>query len=486
MSNTESEAGAEATMADEMFEAALISTGHTWHKRGETFRHGERSVATGRLPPAIYSYGSDMMGWFLYRDRLRFEFPFKLYGNNDKMINRIQKAFLASDSSLGVLLDGLKGTGKTVVGKQIANWAVEQGYLVLVVTDPIPNVVEVLSCLEQPVVVFFDEFEKVYSKPLDQQRLLTALDGVAGNSHRRLYIFTTNQPAVDPNMLDRPSRVRYRFKFGKLEEAIVNEVVDDMLRPELAEQRPNLKKEIIQYLMTRLVLSIDVVKAVVQDVNLFEEAPSSFADIFNLSENTPSGFNLTVVDENGRTIREQARPFKPTKSNIKVLFGFLSSAGQSSFEDNWPRGCEIPASWGGQKLRLVEPTDDPTIWLCEMAVEPGDCWVRDFRGLRDRMGFDTSLWLDEKPEGWEGPPDWVRLYEDRKGLMWSTDAEDKSWSPEKLDELEKAREAHERWEYGHSVYGTHSRAKLLVKIEPTYGNPWGSDYSTRRNVTTNL
>ena len=81
---------------------------------------------------------------------------------------------------VGVMLTGLKGTGKTVTAKLIAN-AVE--LLVIVVTEIFHGLEEWLSQIRQPVVLFFDEFEKMEGRSGD---LLTLMDGGLSGGVKRL------------------------------------------------------------------------------------------------------------------------------------------------------------------------------------------------------------------------------------------------------------------------------------------------------------
>ena len=108
---------------------------------------------------------------FLKPWKTEYEFGYKIYGLEQGFIQRVVKTFELRADGVGVMLTGLKGTGKTVTAKLIAN-AVELP--VIVVTEIFQGLEEWLSQIRQPVVLFFDELEKMEGRSED---LLTLMDG---------------------------------------------------------------------------------------------------------------------------------------------------------------------------------------------------------------------------------------------------------------------------------------------------------------------
>ena len=62
-----------------------------------------------------------MFGFYLTKIEDQFEFSHKLYGLETSLIDRIVRTWDGTNKNLGVLLNGLKGTGKTVTSKVICN-----------------------------------------------------------------------------------------------------------------------------------------------------------------------------------------------------------------------------------------------------------------------------------------------------------------------------------------------------------------------------
>lgn len=112
----------------------------------------------------------------------RFEFDFKIYElGTEPMIRLIKKTwestpFIEGGKNLGVIFNGIKGTGKTLSAKLLCN------------------------AINLPVVIVQNDF-----KGEDDDILLRLIDGVY-NAKRRLYVLTTNQLTLNENLLGRPGR----------------------------------------------------------------------------------------------------------------------------------------------------------------------------------------------------------------------------------------------------------------------------------------
>lgn len=83
-----------------------------WLIVGNTYMQSVKGVYTPTLPVALYNMCyDDRKGFFLEKTDDKFEFPYKIYGVEEKLINRVIKTFNNTNRNLGILLNGLKGTG---------------------------------------------------------------------------------------------------------------------------------------------------------------------------------------------------------------------------------------------------------------------------------------------------------------------------------------------------------------------------------------
>jgi len=83
-----------------------------------------------------------------------FTFDYKVYGLETAFVNRVVKTYENTKGNLGVLLNGVRGTGKTVSSKIIAN-SLKQP--VIIVDNPFNATVDFLSAIPQDITIFLDQ-----------------------------------------------------------------------------------------------------------------------------------------------------------------------------------------------------------------------------------------------------------------------------------------------------------------------------------------
>jgi hypothetical protein len=234
---------------------------------------------------AIYTVNVDEFGrFYLTKKSEGYKFDYKLYGLESKFINRVLKTYSKTHGNLGILLNGIKGTGKTVSSKLIAS---EINQPIILIDRKLDGVHTFLNTITQDITIFIDEYEKVYG---DSAQMLTIMDGALNSTFRRMFLMTTNDLYVDRNLIERPSRVRYLKMFGNLKPEVVEEVIDDIL------EYPEMKKECISFISSLETITIDIVKAVINEVNIHEEAPSAFEDVFNVKK-IKGNYNVKLVED---------------------------------------------------------------------------------------------------------------------------------------------------------------------------------------------
>ena len=133
------------------------------------------------LPAGNYIIQQDQQGNLFLEQIDSFNNPSKLYGDTTRNADRIINTFLDRSNSTGVMLNGEKGSGKTLLAKTLSIKCAEQDIPTIVINAPWhgDRFNQLMQTIEQPCVVLFDEFEKVYDKE-EQESILTLLDGVAG------------------------------------------------------------------------------------------------------------------------------------------------------------------------------------------------------------------------------------------------------------------------------------------------------------------
>lgn len=283
------------------------SENRVWYDYGNEFRLKEKAVQFDKLERAVYTIHQDIFGFYLEKESDEFTFDYKLYGLETKLVDRVLKSYHSKKTgNLGVLLNGLKGTGKSVSAKIISNKLNLPVILIAKELKEIKNCHLFINSIPQNVVVFIDEYEKIFGQSSD---MLTIMDGALNSDYRRVFLLTTNELTVDRNLIERPSRIRYLKKFSDLSPVIVAEIVDDIL------EHKELRESCIKFISSLETITVDIVKSVLEEVNIHEEAPEEFADLFNVKKLTGK-FNIEVQGSDGTftSVVENA------KLNVRPLF----------------------------------------------------------------------------------------------------------------------------------------------------------------------
>lgn len=210
------------------------------------------------------------------------QLPSKVYSSvkDDKFVNKVLNAFDKSEKGFtGVMLSGLKGSGKTITAKRIA---INSGLPIILVTNWLsPRILsKVVGNLGDLSVCFlFDEFDKI-AEDYNTSCLLQTLDGVATNG-KHLIVFTCNDvEEISEHLTDRCSRVRYWKDFDALPTSTVLNVLEDRLN------EPKEAQSLCDFIMEHFnTVSFDNVITFVDEVN--NNPTDTFEELFedmNLSE----------------------------------------------------------------------------------------------------------------------------------------------------------------------------------------------------------
>lgn len=213
-----------------------------------------------KIPVGVYNISITRRGIILEKIGDEFIFPYKIYGLQTDFINHIIKTYNNTIGNIGVLMNGIKGTGKTVSAKILANQLQLPVIILKNMGDNTSIAIDYISTLACDCIVFMDEFEKNFST--DNQEILQLMDGVYNSEYRKVFLLTTNELNVSNNLLGRPSRIRYIRQFGNLDKAIVEEYIDENLMDMSA------KQDIIDFIDTLTISTIDILKSIVSEVNI--------------------------------------------------------------------------------------------------------------------------------------------------------------------------------------------------------------------------
>uniref|UniRef100_A0AAU8HZ74 ATPase n=1 Tax=Klebsiella phage FKP3 TaxID=3231233 RepID=A0AAU8HZ74_9CAUD len=242
------------------------------------------------IPAGTYGIGVTQHGeWFLY-PKNDMEVPSVTYGDTDDKSDRIIKTFLSRQGkNTGILLEGTKGSGKTLQAKMLSVALRKIGIPTISIGSPFngEDFINFMSKIKQPVMVMVDEFDKLYAEKEHQDGLLTLLDGVGG--YNKLFVLTKNDGYVSEFLRNRPSRIFYSFSYKKLPKS----TLDDYLAKNLENKAFVGDFETLYNLSSDL--NFDVVQSLVEELNRYPD--DKFTDALNL-------MGITINDGGTRSAKE--------------------------------------------------------------------------------------------------------------------------------------------------------------------------------------
>lgn len=305
-------------------------------KSGNTYKVSTKAALDLHeiLPVGTYTVGFDKMSGQFFLEQIEdFELKGKIYGNATRNADRIFRTFMDRPASTGVMLTGEKGSGKTLLTKQIAVNAALCGVPTIVINQPWcgEGFNAFMQMIEQPTIVLFDEFEKVYDRD-DQEKMLTLLDGVYPS--KKLFLLTCNDKwRVDAHMRNRPGRIFYMIDFKGLEQEFIIEYCEDNLQA----------KEHIQKICSIASLfsefNFDMLKAMVEEMNRYGETPAEVLKLLNakpeFSDESKYKVQLQIngIDMNEDQVEQREWHGNPLIKGVNIDYKVVENQGTE--EECW-------------------------------------------------------------------------------------------------------------------------------------------------------
>lgn len=278
------------------------------------------------------------------------EVPAKIYGDAKMLVDRFMRSYvdrMKTNQSTGVMLSGLKGSGKTLTGVLLGQEMIKRGGITILINRNYTgdDFVSFLQSITQEALVLFDEFEKVYTYGT-QKKILTLFSGV--NSAKKLFCLMVNdRNAVEENMNDRPDRLRYNIYFSDMSQKSIGEYLVDhkvVDYDKSLEQFQNLRD-------AGAVLSFDMVRAIVEEMERFNEDVYT-ASQFIIAPKVKERDKFKMVVEGG--------PIEFELDDINYTQEQLMMGPKLSFVFNTPSPDEDGFSpRRANRFSLAPPTDEP-------------------------------------------------------------------------------------------------------------------------------
>lgn len=179
-------------------------------------RMNDESNLIDHVPAMVYKASIGRPGIIMVKDRPTFTLPQLRFGKHNARVKQITASYDRFGKSNGVLLHGLKGSGKSLLAEELGNWMIAQDLPVIMVTEPMgAEELGIIIKAIGPCMVYFDEFGKTYNEKVERERLLplfsdTSFLGV-------MFVITGNEAEeFSDYLVNRPQRFRYNVGFGSM------------------------------------------------------------------------------------------------------------------------------------------------------------------------------------------------------------------------------------------------------------------------------
>ncbi len=269
-----------------------------------------------KLPAKNYMVKQNPMSKEFYLEPVDdFVMPKKLYGDTIKKAKRILDTFKSRPLSTGVHLDGVKGSGKTLLAKVLSHDAQKEGIASIVINQPFcgDEFNSFIQSIDVPAIVIFDEFEKVYDYQT-QNKVLTLFDGVYPT--KKLFVLTTNDShSVSSFLKNRPGRIYYAFKFDTL----AQEFIEEYCRDNLVDQSQT--ESVLKYTSIFSFFNFDMLAAAVEEMNRYGEPLQEVLNYLNIVPENKASETYVIrftVGNFTKTLEKNYRGFSPNSFDYYV------------------------------------------------------------------------------------------------------------------------------------------------------------------------
>lgn len=257
----------------------------------------------------------------------------RVYGERNLKVDKIFSSYRRTERSLGVMLSGDKGQGKSLFLRMVAERALTEELPVVLVTEDADGIADFLDSLDECIIVF-DEFEKVFPSGgarshIDgsnrQNQFLSLFDGMS--SVKRIYCLTVNEIAdVTAYLVNRPGRFHYHFRFDYPGPEEVRAYLKDQ-----APNAPEAEVENAALFSRRVQVNYDHLRAIAFELN---DAKAVFADIvqdLNIKAIEPSNYRVEARFNDGDTFADEVAINLFERGNVGRTVEVRNSKNRSLF-----------------------------------------------------------------------------------------------------------------------------------------------------------
>lgn len=253
---------------------------------GDKFVLADITNTYDKLPPGNYMLKFDRSTFSYYLlKKPPFSLPKKIYGDVS-IVDRWLKSWKHnSDKNMGILLSGIKGSGKTVTAQKMC---IDSKLPVIMISEPFEGS-EFVDFLTSPIlgecIIFIDEYEKVFDYD-NSSDMLSLMDGMYNT--KLLFLLTVNKDYIADYMVNRLNRIKYKKVYADLDTETINGVIEDLLI------NKDHRNSIFKFFERVNLRTFDLLTSIIKEMNLFNEDAIECGKHLNL-KSEPKEYNVFEV-----------------------------------------------------------------------------------------------------------------------------------------------------------------------------------------------
>ena len=259
-------------------------------------------VTYDALPAKTYAVNFQPLRGFSLEERPPLEVTERVFGVHEEKARKVLRSYADFQRSLGVILSGPKGIGKSLFARLLCQNAIADGIPVIVVDRYVSGIAQFISSIRQEVLILFDEFDKTFGKLKNgegedpQAGLLSLFDGTEGG--KRLFVVTCNELRnLNDFLINRPGRFHYHFRFDNPSA----DEVRDYLNYLLDDGHKDQIERVVAF-SGRIGLNYDCLRAIAFELNHGESFDTALKDL-NIVNLDPERYDFTLSFEDGTILR---------------------------------------------------------------------------------------------------------------------------------------------------------------------------------------
>ena len=222
----------------------------------------------------------------------------KMYGSHVRKAEKVMNSFKEFERSLGVILSGDKGIGKSMFARHLSEQVIAAKMPVIRVDHYYPGIAAYIDDIKQECMVFFDEFDKVFASKDDfdpQNEMLPLFDGVSGG--KKLFVITCNgYRTLNEFLMNRPGRFHNHLRFDYPTPEEVTEYLTENVNEAYIEEIPAVAD-----FSRRVHLNYDCLRSIAFELNRGEKFKDAILDL-NIVNTEKRSYSPVLRYKDGREL----------------------------------------------------------------------------------------------------------------------------------------------------------------------------------------